>query len=290
MKKTIKLHWCPIRNFGDALNPYLFSKLSGCKVVYRNYTNPDYWLELKVLIKSVLCLRRYDWNRLRPYNAQEEVVLGVGSLLDRCRKNFVVWGAGYMNCFERAEGGTLLAVRGRFSAEKLHEEGFPYCSVWGDPALLLPLVYHPRREKEREVGIIPHLKELCEFKSRYPDRVIGLRTEKIEWVIDRILECRFIVSTSLHGVIVAHAYGVPAIWVKYGDIDTDGIKFRDYFDSVGIAPYEGYDIEEVLPCLESFFKEHSRQALPCPERICTIRTELLKVAPFQVLEKYSVQE
>lgn len=80
-----------------------------------------------------------------PYNRRESVVLGIGSLLDRSRSNFSVWGSGYMNNFERAEGGTLHAVRGRFSAEKLMKEGFPYCSVWGDPGLLLPRVYCPKR-------------------------------------------------------------------------------------------------------------------------------------------------
>lgn len=29
MKESIKVHWCYIDNFGDALNPYLLEKLTG---------------------------------------------------------------------------------------------------------------------------------------------------------------------------------------------------------------------------------------------------------------------
>ncbi|MDY2034134.1 hypothetical protein [Klebsiella pneumoniae] len=39
------------------------------------------------------------------------------------------------------------------------KEGFPYCSVWGDPGLLLPRVYCPKKNKHYKVGIIPHLKD-----------------------------------------------------------------------------------------------------------------------------------
>jgi hypothetical protein len=40
------------------------------------------------------------------------------------------------------------------------------------------------------------------------------------------------VSSSLHGIIVAHAYGVPARWVRWRHDSGDGIKYLDYFQSV----------------------------------------------------------
>ncbi|MDS7668913.1 hypothetical protein NXH28_19565 [Klebsiella pneumoniae] len=112
--KEVKVHWCNIENFGDALNPYLISKISGLPVKYRNYKTPSYYKELRSLAKCILTFKKYDFNRMLPYNRRESVVLGIGSLLDRSRSNFSVWGSGYMNNFERAEGGTLHAVRGRF--------------------------------------------------------------------------------------------------------------------------------------------------------------------------------
>ncbi|HBR4284175.1 TPA: hypothetical protein L9U88_005211, partial [Klebsiella pneumoniae] len=77
MMETIKVHWCYIDNFGDALNPYLLEKLTGKKVVYRNFDKPNYKKEIKLLIKSLLQFKSYDFNRLRAFDENENVVLGI---------------------------------------------------------------------------------------------------------------------------------------------------------------------------------------------------------------------
>jgi hypothetical protein len=39
-------------------------------------------------------------------------------------------------------------------------------------------------------------------------------------------------SSSLHGVIVSHAFGVPSIWMASSKpLHGDGVKFDDYFAS-----------------------------------------------------------
>lgn len=77
--------------------------------------------------------------------------------------------------------------------------------------------------------------------------MIDLKTSNIEDVLNQMLSCEQIISTSLHGVIVGHAYGIPTIWIKHNDIDTDGFKFKDYFDSVGIKLYNGFtNFDEII--------------------------------------------
>ncbi|WP_434662553.1 polysaccharide pyruvyl transferase family protein [Klebsiella sp. MISC125] len=291
MNDVVKVHWCYIENFGDALNPYLISKLSGKKVAYRGFERPNFLKETKLIIKSILKNKTYDFNRLRGYNENEDVVLGIGSLLNRSRKNFRVWGTGYMNWHERAQGGTLHAVRGRFSAEKLAKEGFEYCSVWGDPAILLPLVYPLKSpSKKYELGIIPHLKDFDFFSNKYHQNnnvhIINLNTTDIESVLNQMVMCERIISTSLHGVIVGHAYKIPTLWIKHNDIDTDGLKFDDYFDSVKIEPYDGFDnFDEIIKEPYEFFIERKNLILPNND-LREMQRNLLEVAPFTILPEF----
>ena len=52
-------------------------------------------------------------------------------------------------------------------------------------------------------------------------------------VIDQIKSCENIISSSLHGLIVSDAYGIPNVWIKISDnINGGEFKFKDYFSGV----------------------------------------------------------
>lgn len=91
-------------------------------------------------------------------------------------------------------------------------------------------------------------------------------------------------STSLHGIIVAHAYGIPALWIKRGYIFTDGLKFNDYFASVEIPLYDGskYNLEDIV--CKSFHELSSEiRSLMLPHKsVIELQRDLLRVAPFEV--------
>ena len=56
----------------------------------------------------------------------------------------------------------------------------------------------------------------------------------IEEVVEEVVACDCIVSSSLHGIICADAFGVPAFWLQVSDKPKgDGFKYLDYFSSVG---------------------------------------------------------
>jgi pyruvyltransferase len=75
------------------------------------------------------------------------------------------------------------------------------------------------------------------LQARYPEqvRIIDVKHYS-DWheVVDQILDCELILSSSLHGLIIADAYGVPNVWMKCSDKTFDGaFKYQDYLLSVG---------------------------------------------------------
>jgi hypothetical protein len=148
----------------------------------------------------------------------------------------------------------ILAVRGPLTRQRALECGADCPPVYGDPALLLPLLYQPIEPQRRgRVGVIPHYFDKPYVLARWrppPDcKLIDIQS-RVETVIDDIVGCDHILSSSLHGLIVAHAYGVPALWVRFSDrLIGDGSKFADYLRSVDLTVNEpiGLDVRTFDP-------------------------------------------
>ena len=201
------------RNWGDKLNPYLIHKLSGLPVA--NVGQVVGWGD-------------------RP------VQRVIGSSLALMGPNDVIWGMGLIDSSVVPQHRTarIHAVRGPLTRARLLELGIDCPDVYGDPAVLCPLFIRPEVEPTIDVGVIHHFAEAVALPAaRIADaasvRVIDIRGS-ISGVIEQILSCRVIVSSSLHGIIGAHAYGRPAYWLKASDLPVgDDLKYRDYFASIG---------------------------------------------------------
>lgn len=280
------IYWNENANFGDQLSPYIISKLSGKTVNHKIAAISE-----KNLIKFLL---RYP-HKLRTLKEYvlpfQKSILAVGSILSYGNSLSKIWGSGFMNETDLFYGGSVCAVRGNLSAEKIMKMGGHSCGVCGDPALLLPILYTPNVVNEYKIGIIPHWKEYDYFYKSYGSRyhIIDLRTTDVEFVIREILSCEKILSTSLHGIIVSHAYGIPALWIKHSSINTDGFKFMDYFSSVNIEPYYGYsEFNAILSNrgnLNVFFEKNKEKSLPCCD-VKSLQKALLLAAPFHVDPKW----
>ena len=218
------------RNWGDDLNYYFIRQLTGRPVVmYHNFKLAK-WLHLK----NYLC---------------------IGTLLDAveyANAQTIVWGSG-VSGQERTfvPPNNILAVRGPKTKEFCDRYGIDCPEVYGDPALLLPLVYKasppalPNREgasKKYRLGIIPHVVDqqhpvIKEIKEKYADEILVIdlaRYDKWTDVTDQICSCERILSSSLHGLIVSDAYRIPNCWVELtGRISGGYFKYYDYASSVG---------------------------------------------------------
>lgn len=58
-------------------------------------------------------------------------------------------------------------------------------------------------------------------------------------VVDAIRSSDVVLSSSLHGLIVAEAYGIPASWIRISDrLQGGSFKFNDYYLATGRAERE----------------------------------------------------
>jgi len=162
-----------------------------------------------------------------------------GSILVWAQNGDTIWGTGNSQdvLSDKMIGRNLnvLAVRGPLTRDRLLAEGEECPEVYGDPAMLLPRFYKPKVNKKHKLGAVWHY-----IEKKVPDKgTLITPVMPVPDFIDRICECERIVTSSLHGLIIAHAYGVPARWMKVSDrVFGNGLKFRDYLLSVGMDLYD----------------------------------------------------
>jgi pyruvyltransferase len=205
----VPLTWCPGRNWGDALSPVLVTLLSGKPVVHRDALHHNRFLV-------------------------------IGSILGGANSRSEVWGSGFIRADERViEAPRIVhAVRGPLTRDILIRQGIECPEVYGDPALLLPRFFQPGFEKRFEIGIIPHYADKGHAWIERARREPGVRVLDIESGIEdfvrEVASCELILSSSLHGLICADAYGIPSAWLSLSDQVIGGeFKFRDYRRSIG---------------------------------------------------------
>jgi hypothetical protein len=213
---------------------------------------------------------------------KKSYLMAIGSILQYATDRATVWGSGIISKKDTPGAATYCAVRGPLSRKRILELGHSCPEVYGDPALLLPDIYNPNVQKTYDLGIIPHYVDYKRAQEIYGDSlpVIDLMTHDFLATTDQILSCKAIISSSLHGVIVAHAYGIPAIWVRFSDkLSGDNTKYADYFLSVGLDPYNGPLITEIKT--NAYFLDLIQQlpSLPTPEKVKEVATQLEKAFP-----------
>lgn len=166
----------------------------------------------------------------------------VGSNLFLSFQNATIWGSGllaepeywYNFLFKYPlTKYDIRAVRGPLTREVLLKYGQKCPKVYGDPAILMPLIYNPKLPKTREMLVIPQFVTEKKFRQDYPQyEVISMNTNDYKYVIDQIVSSKLIVTSSLHGVILADAYGVPSLLFRGLGKNID-FKYYDYYYGTG---------------------------------------------------------
>lgn len=227
-------------NLGDDINKPLIEKLTGKHVSF---------------LKKVKC--------------SDEHLLAIGSVVDSLTtEQSIIWGSGYLTDTKLLlhTPKRVCAVRGPLTRRVLLNYGVECPEVYGDPAILMPLIYNPTTHKKYKLGIIPHYHDfniplLESFRKSHPDMLFINMGKYDSWkgLITSICSCERIISSSLHGLILSDAYHIPNVYVQFSDMVEGGeFKFKDYMGGVGRIYQEPINFKESinLSVLDTYFEAY----------------------------------
>ena len=195
------------RNWGDSVTPMLIKLISGREI---EYCKPHH-----------------------PYK-----LVAMGSIMCGANGSSEIWGTGSIRPGDLGQSPPrqIHAVRGPLTREQFLKRGIPCPAVYGDPALLWPRYFPCTEQKKYDVTIIPHYREWSlpaveTLKRTY--KVLDPGTDFLSFP-SVIAESRRVLSSSLHGLILADAYGVPNARIRFSDVVVGRhFKYIDHNAAVG---------------------------------------------------------
>jgi pyruvyltransferase len=203
--------WREVPNFGDLITPLLLRHY-GYTPVYECPERAEF-----VATGSILEVLPADFSG---------IILGAGFIHERTRRSF--------------PNATLLAVRGMLTRERLGP--MRKTVALGDPGILASLMMKRQEEKKFVLGIIPHHESkekpiIARLVAKLQPDVIIIDVKRHPMqVFVAIDQCSHILSSSLHGLIVADSLGVPSGWLYSEGMLGGRFKFDDYYSSLGFSP------------------------------------------------------
>ena len=204
-----------------------------------------------------------------------------GSSIKGNYQNATIWGSGVLKEPSRREAFAkklsrrrldIRAVRGPLTRDVLIRFGHKCPEVYGDPAILMPLLYQPNVQKRYKYSIVPQFVFEGRFRESHPnERMISMNTNDYKSVIDEIVASNVIYSSSLHGIILSESYGVPAVFFRDLGKEID-FKYLDYYFSTGRTK---------ISIAESFEDALKVEPLPLPD-LSGLRQGLLNSFPYDL--------
>ena len=126
----------------------------------------------------------------------------------------------------------------------------------GDGGFLIPYIFPELKQQAKLIQ--PNKTDSCVILHQYDDELFTSydlinndTTKKLpviqNWktMIQNITQCKIVSSSSLHGLLIADAYGIPSRWIGKATSILP-FKYMDYFQSYGIQPKTKYTLFDVL--------------------------------------------
>ena len=257
MKQPLNVAWALSANTGDHLTPWLIEKITGVTPFYVDSLSSDF-----------------------------EHYIVSGSVASAASRHSICWGPGIMFGYERPHRmARWLAVRGPITRSAILTAGGKCDQVFGDPGILCPR-FIKGEGKKYDLTIIPHYIDQARINIGWMETLIRDKVhvvnvwDPIDKVCKEIAESENVYSSSLHGCILADAYGVPWKWVKFSNnVGGDDSKFMDFFLSVGREDMSFFDMRDKAYCKGAMMGCVKTSCTP-EDRMKRLQEGLIKASPF----------
>ncbi|SIO10349.1 polysaccharide pyruvyl transferase family protein [Fibrobacter sp. UWB11] len=284
-----KIFFARCNNFGDELNSVIFNSYSKERVsLSYDVAKIDYIGIGSILDASLLT-----------YAPQKDVKTHIKNIIKRLRvlfsfKPLITLGAGISFQYDNSLNLRFVRkmqfpiVRGALSADILKKSGYLKNDniVLGDVGLLASDILSQKAIKKYSLGVVPHFRDLdnpliWKIIEKTPKSIcVNVQDSPVD-VVKKIAECERIVSTSLHGLIVADSLHIPNMWLENPwvhyerPINSYRFKYKDYYSALGLNSMLPIDI---IDYLENFnLDDINRLYKISPETIENKKTEIRKI-------------
>lgn len=275
MRKSLNVYYAKVPNMGDLLNVAIIERLFGYKVHRHTFLTG----ELSAIGSGLGQFTLRD----NPFVAMAERISGF------LFPTVTIWGTGFV-CYKQKDtpfyrrNMKFAAVRGELSKKRVENIlGRKMDIPTGDAGILASYLLPEPVEKKYSVGIIAHYKEQDEpifqqLMNAYPNSLFIDVRQTPDAVIHQIASCECIISSSLHGLIIADSLNIPNIHIKVSDkLLGDGFKFDDYYSAYGLE-HPMLDLnKEDMPTLE-WVKAHYPIT---KEMVDTMKQDMIQAFPFE---------
>jgi len=202
------------------------------------------------------------------YTGGTRRLLSIGSVLHFAAVNDVIWGTGINGKLDSARLTAkpldVRALRGPLTAAELHKHGIATSDVYGDPGILVSVAYPQQLNPQRDYWVVPHFREKW---WRFVGHPTLSPAQAPTAFLRKLVRARLVISSSLHGIVLAESYGIPAIWLE-NQSGEHPFKYHDYYLGTGRSPPKvAVTVDEALRCeppppLAESVKERLLQAFP----------------------------
>lgn len=191
---------------------------------------PNFGDDINPSFYKLLCRNDFHFQT----NRSELHGLGMGSILHSANGQSVVLGSGMIGADFKPKGidfQKVHMVRGELTKRAI---GLPETVAVADPMVLLSEVWSAPKLRSHRIGYVPHVSNYLVATRFQAKGIFVINPAWDPWrVVASIADCEFLLSQSLHGLIVADALQIPNAWVMPSQGMVGGrFKFDDYYTTV----------------------------------------------------------